>query len=400
MVCSVGSRRMAAMARILATGSFSQTAVEEVCHQKLAAQYIQRELREADEANLLDEEDMQVFGLNPMEDPLHLVCCNACKKPVKISQYAAHAELCRWLNSIGETLSEVHGGTGHKKPPRKERKKLLAAHANQATAIGEQGKPEPVDANDTAASRSHLDVQIGTTSSFFVGKKVTAVCVDTAPLMNDSGVSIGNADCLAGVMPPPMKRSKLIAVEGLPTSDVLEAACGVTKNTCISRPEAAINVPAPLATKIYYSQRNHRFRSAIGHLFNEASAKEHCSDLASSKGLQGIMMPSQASSSKELSLEQVDDHVKKKREKYTLPSARDADHVHPQSSEARFCKSGACLPAANCSSQFPVNNVLKHHAAPVGIMRSKYLPKPYSIAGNSGTPLVVMQQSNGSVPVI
>ncbi|XP_065624621.1 uncharacterized protein LOC136061358 isoform X2 [Quercus suber] len=57
MVCSLGgSGRMAVMARVLAAGSYSQNMAEEVGHLKLAAQYICRELREADEANLLDEE--------------------------------------------------------------------------------------------------------------------------------------------------------------------------------------------------------------------------------------------------------------------------------------------------------------------------------------------------------
>ncbi|KAJ6898084.1 hypothetical protein NC652_024803 [Populus alba x Populus x berolinensis] len=103
---------------------------EEVSQQKLSTQYICRELHEADEPNLLDEEDMHVFGLMPMTDPLDLVCCNACKKPVKASQYAAHAELCRFLNSAEEMTLEPDGGTGRRKPPRKERKKLITAYSN------------------------------------------------------------------------------------------------------------------------------------------------------------------------------------------------------------------------------------------------------------------------------
>lgn len=63
---------MAAMARLLAAESVSQTIAEDVGHQKLAAQYIHRELREADEANFLDEEDMLVFDSKPMTDPLNL----------------------------------------------------------------------------------------------------------------------------------------------------------------------------------------------------------------------------------------------------------------------------------------------------------------------------------------
>ncbi|MBA0650292.1 hypothetical protein Goklo_017725 [Gossypium klotzschianum] len=73
MVCSLGSGRMAVMARLLEAGSISPSIAEEVGNKKLAAQYIYRELQEADEANLLDEEDMHVFGLKPMTDPLNLV---------------------------------------------------------------------------------------------------------------------------------------------------------------------------------------------------------------------------------------------------------------------------------------------------------------------------------------
>lgn len=50
------------MARLLAAGSFSQTIAEGLSQQKLVAQYIHRELREADEANLLDEEGYVVFS--------------------------------------------------------------------------------------------------------------------------------------------------------------------------------------------------------------------------------------------------------------------------------------------------------------------------------------------------
>ncbi|XP_038992046.1 uncharacterized protein LOC120115387 [Hibiscus syriacus] len=72
MVCSLGSSRMAVMARLLEAGSISPSIAEDVVNQKLAAQYIYRELRGADEANLLDEEDIHVFGLKPTTDPLHL----------------------------------------------------------------------------------------------------------------------------------------------------------------------------------------------------------------------------------------------------------------------------------------------------------------------------------------
>lgn len=121
---------METLTRFLVAGNIQQTASEEAGHHKLAAQYIQRELREADEANLIDEEDMHVFGLRPLTDPLHLVCCNACKKPIKASQYVAHSELCKSLISAEEIALEVNDGTVHKKRPRKERKKSLTAYTS------------------------------------------------------------------------------------------------------------------------------------------------------------------------------------------------------------------------------------------------------------------------------
>ncbi|EYU43885.1 hypothetical protein MIMGU_mgv1a016091mg [Erythranthe guttata] len=60
------------------------------------------------------------------------VCCNACKKPIKASQYAAHAaywffifaELCKSFSSSVELEQELDAPAVNKKPPRKERKKL------------------------------------------------------------------------------------------------------------------------------------------------------------------------------------------------------------------------------------------------------------------------------------
>ncbi|BBG93231.1 hypothetical protein Prudu_001177 [Prunus dulcis] len=171
MVCSLGSGRMAVMARLLASGSVTQSIAEEVGHQKFDAQMICRELSDANEANLLDEEDMHVFGLKPMDDPLHLVCCNACKRPVKASQYVAHAELCRSLNAMQETTLEPDGSMGQRKPPRKEKKKLLTAYANQSTSVGELERSESVEADDIAVSQPQLDGQIGMNSCCFMETK-------------------------------------------------------------------------------------------------------------------------------------------------------------------------------------------------------------------------------------
>lgn len=71
---------MTVMARILASGGFQQAVPEKAGYQKLVGQYIQKALLDADDPNLIDEEDMHVFDLNPLTDNLHLVCCNSCKK--------------------------------------------------------------------------------------------------------------------------------------------------------------------------------------------------------------------------------------------------------------------------------------------------------------------------------
>ncbi|KAE9591410.1 hypothetical protein Lalb_Chr20g0118171 [Lupinus albus] len=56
MVCSFGSGRMEVMARLLASGTFSQNVADDFTRQKYAAGYICTELLEADEANSLDVE--------------------------------------------------------------------------------------------------------------------------------------------------------------------------------------------------------------------------------------------------------------------------------------------------------------------------------------------------------
>ncbi|KAI9196291.1 hypothetical protein LWI28_022667 [Acer negundo] len=417
MVCSFGSGRMAVMARLLEAESFSPNIAEEVSYRKLAAQNIYRELREADEANLIDGEDMHVFGLKPMADPLHLVCCKACKRPVKASQYAAHAELCRSLITTEESILDVHGGTGHRKPPRKERKKLLTAYANQATPVGEQERSNSIDVDDT--------------SSLSIDVKRSPACVDTASVMDASGVGPQKTDQSACMMPP-TKRPKLIAGEHLPISGDLKTTYGVTKilstqeaHTCKDFPEKIISrskmvsgsvivcknlrqvherclqardVPVPLATKIYYSQRNNRLKSTFSNMYQEASIKELCNDVTIPQVSNQNAIPVQASSQRSPSHKQVDDLLLN--QKLESSSVHMPDKVLAQSSELYLGKSGGCLPPTNISNQFQADNVLRPQTTPVGLTRSKYLPKAYPYAGNSGKLLGTMQQPNGSVPVV
>ncbi|CAK9145516.1 unnamed protein product [Ilex paraguariensis] len=301
---------MAAMARLLASGSVSQNVAEEVGHQKLAAQYILRELREADEANLLDEEDMHIFDLRPMTDPLHLVCCNACKKPVKASQYAAHAEVCKSLNFAEEGISELDGGTGHKKPPRKEKKKSSTAYAGREYPKRSSGGSEK--------THDHED-------QIQMPRQVHDYC------------------------------------------------------------SLAKDIPVPLATKMFYSQRNHQLRCELTHLYYQASTKEHCGDL-----LKGNAMPSWSSTPTKLSHEQRNNQQEKRQKQFP------ADQFLTQSSAVYLGKSGGYPPAMKLSNQFPVNNVIGPHTS-VAMMQSNNLSKPYSFAGR---PLGTLQQPKGSVPVV
>ncbi|KAM0962810.1 hypothetical protein ACFX2A_022365 [Malus domestica] len=402
MVCSLESGRMAVMARLLAGGTVSQSITEDVGHQKFAAQIICRELSEANEANLLDEEDMHVFGLKPMDDPLHLVCCNACKKPVKASQYVAHAELCRSLNSMQETTLELDGSMGQRKPPKKERKKLSIAHSDQSTLVGELERSESIDADDITVSRFQLDGKMGMNPGSFMEAKMNSAYADVTIMMDGSGVSPGNTNGSTSVILPPTKRFKMVAGQQLPLSDDIGTASAVSKlastqDACPYRdsPKGAIpaseipypalkykksgqalecclpikDCPLPLATKVYYSQRCNRLRSDLSHLYHEAmaSTEELCSDM---------------------------------RDSQHLPSLRKPDQILAQNSEVCLGNLVGCQPDSDFSNQLPVDNVPRPEVASVRLTRSKILSKPYSFARNSGQSLGIMQQKTGSVHVI
>ncbi|XP_058210038.1 uncharacterized protein LOC131322657 isoform X1 [Rhododendron vialii] len=438
MVCSLGSGRMAVMARLLAAGSFSQTIAEEVGFQKLPTQYIQTELREADEANLLDEEEMHVFDLKPMTDPLHLVCCNACKKPIKESQYAAHAELCKNLSPAEETVSELDGGMGNKKPPRKERKKLPTARAT--TKGGELERTESAEADDAALSDFHFDEQIQQ-NSISLDAKRNSSGVNGALIMHGARASPGNTENSFCATPPP-KRSKLMAA-GLPITNCLGTNGAVAKSLCASTQEAHTcrefpkgssggckkafdcavgydktsqfqeccllgkDVPAPLATKMFYSQRNHRLRSALTYLYYGEST-EYSGDLVNLKSLEGIAMPLNSLQDNAMPLQvlspqniphEQNDVQSEKRERLSLPSLQKRDQMLADSADLNSGKLGGRTPATSFSNHVPASDVLRPQTAPTGVVRSNYLPKSYPFAGNSGTSLGTMQQPKGRVPV-
>ncbi|KAA8527495.1 hypothetical protein F0562_034790 [Nyssa sinensis] len=89
-----------------------------------------------------------------------------------------------------------------------------------------------------------------------------------------------------------------------------------------------------------------------------------------------------------------------KRGKHSLLCVQKPDQMLAQSSDVYPGKSGGCPPAMNLLNQVPIDNVLRPHTAPVGMMRSNYLLRSCSLAPNSGTPLGTMKQPKGSVSVI
>lgn len=371
MVCSVGGVKMAVMARLSASEKFSQAvSAEKAQHQKLVAQYMQRELLEADDANLLSEEDMHVFDLNPLTDPLHLVCCNFCKKPVKASQFVIHEELCRSLGIAEELLSELDSGTGNRKPPRKERKKVT-------TGKRVQERFATVDPSETSVLSSQLDEQGGIMSS----------C-----LMEAKGAPGTIAD-IAGEMVPLLKRPKLIAADSAQPLEEIQTARGVGNTTRIQ--DAITYVPAPLAAKTYYSQRNNHLQAAISHMYNQASTKECC---MKAREWQGNLITSEASSPRVFSADQFDGQLQQSCV-HPSPSTLTPNQIFRQGSLVSLVKAGG--PASNCFvNQFSMVDAYTSQAAGEEIITSRYHPKPYPFAGDSGTSLATIQRPTGSVPVV
>ncbi|ESW19854.1 hypothetical protein PHAVU_006G161000 [Phaseolus vulgaris] len=418
MVCSPGGGRMEVMARLLASGSFSQTVADDFAHQKTAAEYICTELREADEANLLHEEDMHVYGESPMTDALQLVCCNNCKKPIKESQFAAHTELCRSLKLTDQTTLELDGSAGNRKPPRKEKKKLPAYCPT--SPVGNQRRSASMDNIDSDLSQSHLSSQMRVIP-FSNKVKGHSTYVDAASMVDGAGINPGNRDHPASVMHPPTKRHKLRANTHLPVLESAGTDSGETKTlndgiTCkdlverttsehgdpnqkilghvlVQHPNTTKNeFPAPLATKIFYSQRTNRLRARLRHLYFQNLNEQLRTDVCS-KTSDADMIAFQDSSLGCPSFDQMD-NVHEGRS-----PAQKSDYIHAKSSEVCLLKAGG-LPSSSLSNQFLLDNVSRSAATHVGLTRSNFLPTSYSFASNTGNSLRTMQQPNGSVPVI
>ncbi|XP_051127557.1 uncharacterized protein LOC127249008 [Andrographis paniculata] len=367
MVCPIWSGEMTALSRVRDAGNILQTLTGEAGHQKLAAQYLRRELQEAEEANLLDEEDMHIFGLRPMTDPLDLVCCNACKKPLKASQYAAHAELCKSLSSKPDAGLEHDGPTVNRKPPRKERKKSTT-QTKKASSLKEPKKIKGVDSEDIATRNSCLDEKIQMALSAETKTRNIRVPVPSKPKTNGSRVSPCNVNCSEDATKCLSKTLKRVATES-PSNP------GTTN----------MYPPAPLATKVYYSQTNHRLRRAICHMFFEESSKESSNEVSNFGMLQNAV-PTQTSTPSNFCHEQAENQ---QRDDHLLHHVQTQEPFPAASSESYQSEIGGFVPSMNPASQLPMNNRIEHH-----------LPNSYSFAGNPGNYLGTVQQGNGSVPVV
>lgn len=320
-----GRGQMTVMERVFAAGSAGDFSAEDAAREKQILLMLQRELAEADEANLLDEEDMHVFDREPLADRLMLVSCNTCKKPIKSSQYIVHAERCRSLLNSDESPLELDGGTGHRRPPRKARKKLLSPQNNYYTP-GDTDRSQSLEGDDLTPdsaiapgsnSESQIDRISGSGFHQTPKKLVERMDADTMAVTEDcDGVGLSNM-MYSDDPTSPSKRAKMnerTTTQSTLAAEELDEICGVSLSdyvscrqplTCKAHSESLkravfgrsqpydllLNnfklrkandlrrqeqnasetvIPAPLATKVYYFRHHHQMRAVIGHLFREA----------------------------------------------------------------------------------------------------------------------------------
>ncbi|WVY92508.1 hypothetical protein V8G54_031596 [Vigna mungo] len=255
------------------------------------------------------------------------------------------SELCQSLKLTEQTTFELDGSTGSRKPPRKEKKKLAASCANQASAVEEQRRSGSMDNIDSDLSQSHRISQIRVIP-FSNKVKGHSTCVDGASMMDGTGINPGNRDHPASIMHPPTKRHKLYAF--------------------------FVHL---ILRHLYFQNLNEQLRTD---LCPRTSHEE--------------MVAFQDSSLRCPSSSQMD-NVHEGR------SPQKSDHILTKSSEVCILKAGG-LPSSGLSNQFLLDNVSRSTATHVGLTRSNFLPTSYSFSSNTGNSLGTMQQPNGSVPVI
>lgn len=221
MVCMSGHFKMASVLKLVMMEN--HTMPDEAINEKSSSHILQKQLLGAHEPNLLDEDDMHIFGSKPMADPLELVHCNTCTKPIKASEYAPHAERCSSGKVNPNVSMGVYDDADPKNPPKKGRKIKLSSNGNQKEHTKVEAKSQSQNRNT----------------------------------VNDFELNNGNAtkplDCTAD------PRLKIFADNAASTN----------------APESCFrDVPAPLATKIYHSQGNYRLRLELGQLYRESCAEQ------------------------------------------------------------------------------------------------------------------------------
>ncbi|GFP81898.1 hypothetical protein PHJA_000333100 [Phtheirospermum japonicum] len=366
----------------------------EIGHQKLSAQYIRREIQEADEANLLDEEGfyldinisflflkttLQVramFG-RARASQLYFMFHHNCVALYAYFWFEAddrsfEFDICKLLSSREDISPELDGPAVIKKPPRKERKKSTQT-TEKATPVRELKKLESVDSYGIAASESHVAEKIQMNPS---AEPKRNVHLNSNPKMNGSRVDHYALPCSEDATKASSKPLKRTATEN-PSNPV-------TKNLCMTAAEVPPYVPAPLATKIYYSQRNQHLRRAISHMFFDEPSKE----VLDFEVLQVNADPTQTPAPSNFYHEQFANPQAQRDESYTHV-AQTPDQILAARSECHMGKSGGLVPSMNTASQLPMNNALGSH----------YASNSYSFAGKSGNSIGTLQQGNGSVPV-
>ncbi|KAJ7541054.1 hypothetical protein O6H91_10G043600 [Diphasiastrum complanatum] len=271
---------MAAMEKPLATNSMLEPLAEEAVREKTALETVQKEMSEADEANLLEEEDMHVFDREPLSDRLPLVSCNTCKKPIKASQYSAHAERCRSITTVDDALIDLDGGSGHKKPPRKARKKM-SPHENNG--IGESERSQSME-GDEAAPVESSGMSVVTNSQLFGAAGVDKF--RSSKNFVDGGRTLVAEDAiLTGALKPRLsdsegpslssmqagKNAGTFSLQPMYNAEGVDAhlATGFRRNLQSGRS------PQPLATKVYYLTNHQRMRAVLSSLFQENTERHY-----------------------------------------------------------------------------------------------------------------------------
>ncbi|CAM0949680.1 unnamed protein product [Alopecurus aequalis] len=214
MVCMAGHFKMASVLKLVMENHATS---DKVINEKSASHILHKQLLGAHEPNLLDEDDMHIFGSKPMADPLDLVCCDTCQKPVKASQYAPHAERCSSRMVNPNNSMGLEDDADPMKPPKKGRKIKLTSNGNKKVYIKVKAKSQSENKNT----------------------------------VNDFELTNGN------------------------TNKPLNSTADQRLKAAISCPESRFrDVPAPLATKMYHSQGNYRLRFELGQLYRESCSEQ------------------------------------------------------------------------------------------------------------------------------